>query len=565
MLTEISISNFAIIEQLKVSFDEGLTVLTGETGAGKSIIIDAVQLLVGGRGSQEFVRYGAKKAELQGLFTIEPSHPVLSTLLELGIETEEGMLILSRDIYSNGKTVCRVNGKMVTIAILREIGARLIDIHGQHENQELMHEARHIHLLDRFAGSSFQMALQSYRALYEQYRKLKTRLEKANENEQQIAHRIDLYSFQLQEIDQAQLTVGEEEELEQEKRSLQHFHRLFERLTSAYESISGDLHALDWVGTAMSDLEDATQIDSTLTDFTESVTSSFYALQETAFEIKNRIDTMEYHPERLDEIENRLALLLNLKRKYGKTIEDILQYRDKIEDELERLLHRDERYALEQEKLAHLKQDLEVEANDLSILREQTAKKLEQQIMLQLQQLHMERAQFSVHLEKRTNELFDINGQDDVIFLISTNAGEPMKPLVKVASGGEMSRVMLALKTIFSKHQGITSLIFDEVDTGVSGRVAQAIAEKISMIALHSQVLCISHLPQVAAMADHHYVIRKEVKADRTRTIIQEMSENERPAELSRMLSGAEVTPLTMQHAEELLQLANERKKNLIN
>lgn len=564
MLAEISISNFAIIDQLKVSFDDGLTVLTGETGAGKSIIIDAVQLLVGGRGSQEFVRHGAKKAELQGLFTIEPSHPVLSTLQELGIESEQGMLILSRDLYANGKTVCRVNGKMVTIAILREMGARLIDIHGQHENQELMHEARHIHLLDQFAGPSLQDALQTYRSLFEDYRKLKSRIEKANENEQQIAQRIDLYSFQLREIDQAQLSIGEEEELEQEKRSLQHFHRLFERLTSAYESISGDLHALDWVGTAMSDLEDATQIDQSLANYTETVTTSFYALQDAAFELKNRIDAMEYHPERLDEVENRLALLVNLKRKYGKTIEDILLYRDQIADNLDRLLHRDERYASEQEALAHLIQDLEVEANELSVLRAQAAQQLEKQIMDQLKQLHMERAQFSVQIDQRTSESFDINGQDHIVFLISTNAGEPLKPLVKVASGGELSRLMLALKTIFSKHQGITSLIFDEVDTGVSGRVAQAIAEKISMIASHSQVFCITHLPQVAAMADHHYVIRKEVNAERTRTIIHEMPENERSTELSRMLSGAEVTPLTLQHAEELLQLARERKKSLI-
>ena len=265
MLSEISIHNFAIIEHLEVSFDEGLTVLTGETGAGKSIIIDAVQLLAGGRGSQDFIRHGAKKAELEGMFTIEDEHhPVFNKLSEFGIECEDGSIILRRDLNANGKTTCRVNGKLVTIASLREIGSQLIDIHGQHDNQELMHEKRHIHLLDQFAGSQLAEAHTNYLDIYQQYTKLKRKIETANENEQQVAQRIDLYSFQLNEIDNAELVMGEEEILEEEKLKLQHFHRLFERLNTAYESISGDNHALDWVGSAMSDLEDAASIDKNL-------------------------------------------------------------------------------------------------------------------------------------------------------------------------------------------------------------------------------------------------------------------------------------------------------------
>ena len=563
MLREISIKNFAIIENLEITFDEGLTVLTGETGAGKSIIIDAVQLLAGGRGSQEFIRHGATKAELEGLFTIEEeAHPIIAQLAEFGIDAQDGVVILRRDLNSNGKTVCRVNGKLVTIAILREIGSQLIDIHGQHENQELMHERSHIHLLDHFAGEKLGHAYENYSELYESYRKLKRKLEKADDNEQQVAQRIDLYSFQLKEINAAALVIGEEDQLEAEKQKLQNFNRLFERLNTAYVSISGDTHALDWVGSAMSDMEDAASVDKSLKLHAETIATSFYSLQDTAHELKSILDDMEFDPARLEVVEERLALHISLKRKYGKTIEDILMYRDKITEELENLVSRDERLFAEQEKLAQLLQDLEIEAEELSIIRQKSSIQLEDAIMEQLEQLHMGKASFKVEITRKAAGTFDSNGYDDVNFLISTNVGEPLKPLVKVASGGEISRIMLAIKTIFSKHQGVTSLIFDEVDTGVSGRVAQAIAEKIAIIATDSQVLCISHLPQVAAMADHHYLIKKNVISDRTMTEIHDVIESDRTEELSRMLSGAETTPLTLKHAEELLTLAAERKKS---
>ncbi|MEZ7170984.1 DNA repair protein RecN [Sporosarcina sp. OR05] len=562
MLNEIAIHNFAIIEHLEVPFDEGLTVLTGETGAGKSIIIDAVQLLAGGRGSQEFIRHGAKKAELEGMFTVEAEdHPVFEKMREFGIDAEDGSIILRRDINSNGKTTCRVNGKLVTIATLREIGSQLIDIHGQHDNQELMQEKRHIHLLDQFAGQPLAEAHANYMDVFNRYSRLKKKLAATSQNEQQIAQRIDLYSFQLQEIDAASLRIDEEEELEEEKLKLQHFNRLFERLHTAYESISGDNHALDWVGSAMSDLEDAASIDKQLAAHAETVSTSFYALQDTAHEIKSLIDEMEFDPLRLDEVENRLAMLNALKRKYGKTIEDIVIYREKIADELDQLLNRDERIHAEEEKLEQLKKDLEVEANELSMIRREAAVRLEEAIMTQLTELHMAKSTFHVSIEQKSAGNFDASGFDDIAFLISTNVGEPLKPLVRIASGGELSRIMLALKTIFSKHQGITSIIFDEVDTGVSGRVAQAIADKIAMIATHSQVLCISHLPQVAAMADHHFFISKDVKGNRTTTAVTEIVDLDRTKELSRMLSGAEITALTLQHAEELLTMAEDRKE----
>lgn len=564
MLRELDIRNFAIIEALTVSFTEGLTVLTGETGAGKSIIIDAVHLLAGGRGSQEFIRHGAKKAEIEGLFTIEDAkHPVFAKLADFGLEPADGEILLRRELNDKGKNVCRVNGKLVTISILREIGGALIDIHGQHETQELMDEKQHLHLLDQFAGNSLGKAKESYSHTYEKYMKLKREFASYNENEQQIAQRIDLLTFQLREIEAAQLIAGEEEDLLQERKKLQNFTKIYESVSAAHEAIQGETKGLDWVGSAMSELEHAASVDEQFESYSELVSGAFYQLQDVSSEIKRLIDDMEFDPSRLNEIEQRLALIQSLKRKYGASVEDILIYHEQQADELDKLVNRDQRYQLDQAKLKELTEDLRVEADELTILRKKAASKLGKAIMEQLRELHMGKASFEVNFSALPNGRFDRNGGDVISFYISTNLGEPLKPLTKVASGGELSRMMLALKTIFSKHQGITSIIFDEVDTGVSGRVAQAIAEKIAAISVHSQVLCISHLPQVAAMADQHLFIEKKVGKQRTTTAVHELDGQERTEEMSRMLSGAEITDLTLQHAEELLTLAKDRKLSL--
>ncbi len=564
MLRELDIRNFAIIEALTVSFTEGLTVLTGETGAGKSIIIDAVHLLAGGRGSQEFIRHGAKKAEIEGLFSIEDAkHPVFAKLADFGIEPTDGEILLRRELNDKGKNVCRVNGKLVTISILREIGGALIDIHGQHETQELMDEKQHLHLLDQFAGNSLAKAKESYSHTYEKYMKLKREFASYNENEQQIAQRIDLLTFQLREIEAAELIAGEEEELLQERKKLQNFTKIYESVSAAHEAIQGESKGLDWVGSAMSELEHAASVDEQFSSHSELASGAFYQLQDVASEIKRLIDHMEFDPSRLNEIEQRLALIQSLKRKYGASVEDILIYHEEQVDELDKLVNRDQRYQLDQAKLKELTDDLRVEADELTILRKEAAGKLGKAIMEQLRELHMGKASFEVNFSSLPNGRFDRNGGDVLSFYISTNLGEPLKPLTKVASGGELSRMMLALKTIFSKHQGITSIIFDEVDTGVSGRVAQAIAEKIAAISVHSQVLCISHLPQVAAMADQHLFIEKKVGKQRTTTAVHELDGQERTEEMSRMLSGAEITDLTLQHAEELLSLAKDRKLSL--
>ncbi|NHM32183.1 DNA repair protein RecN [Neobacillus terrae] len=562
MLSELSIKNFAIIEALTISFEKGLTVLTGETGAGKSIIIDAVNQLVGSRGSAEFVRHGEDKAEIEGLFQLDnDNHPCFEKALEFGIEIEDGMVVLRRDISRSGKSVCRINGKLVTISTLREFGSSLIDIHGQHEHQELMDETKHLLLLDQFGGTEIISALSEYESIYRKYEQTVSRIKQLSENEQQTAHRLDLIRFQHEEIQNAQLKLNEDDELFEERRKLSNFERIFESVQSGYNALTGEQQGLDWISLVMGHLEDAAAIDPAYKELSESVSSSFYALEDAAHSLRNELDLLEYDPQRLDEIETRLNEMNQLKRKYGKTIPEILEYAAKIEEELETLQNKETHIGQLEKELASLRKDLSIEARNLSGIRKKWAEKLTKLIHKELKDLYMAKTVFEIRFESEDRKFLP-NGSDIVEFYISTNPGEPLKPLSKIASGGELSRIMLALKSIFSKHQGVTSIIFDEVDTGVSGRVAQAIAEKIFKVAINSQVLCISHLPQVAAMADTHLYISKLTKAGRTKTSVTALNQQEKISEIGRMISGVEITDLTKQHAKELLQIAEEIKKS---
>ncbi|WP_174734188.1 DNA repair protein RecN [Mesobacillus harenae] len=560
MLNELSIRNFAIIEGLSVSFKKGLTVLTGETGAGKSIIIDAVHLLVGGRGSSEFVRHGEDKAEIEGLFFLDTlHHPCYNKAKEFGIEIEDGMMVLRRDIASSGKSVCRVNGKLVTIAVLREIGSTLIDIHGQHEHQELMDETNHFMLLDQFGSDEIFPAVKEYLQVYRTYEQTEKKLKSLSENEQQMAHRLDLIQFQLTEIQSAQLKLNEDTDLLEEKRKLGNFEKIYESIQGSYGALQGDQKGLDWIGMVMDNLQAAADLEPSYKEMYDAVATSFYALEDTAHNLRNELNQLEYDPQRLNEIEERLNEINQLKRKYGKTIEEILEYSATIEEEIETIENKEVHIGQIEKELISLRKDLAIEANNLSSLRKKWAKKLTKLILKELKDLYMEKTVFEVKFHAAP-ETYTKNGMDRIEFYISTNPGEPLKPLSKVASGGELSRIMLALKSIFSKHQGVTSIIFDEVDTGVSGRVAQAIAEKIYKVSVDSQVLCISHLPQVAAMADTHLYITKTIKSGRTRTSVLPLNEAEKIREIGRMISGVEITDLTKKHAEELLLLAHDMK-----
>lgn len=558
-----TIKNFAIIESLSLTFQEGMTVLTGETGAGKSIIIDALGLLVGGRGSADFIRHGEERLELQGLFALaEDNLACRNALIENGIDASDDMVVLERSLFRSGKNSCRINGKLVTTVLLRQIGSKLIDIHSQHEHQELMNEEFHLSLLDRFASDKIKPALTKYQTNFKEYQTIEKEWQNWTKNERELAQRLDMLRFQQQEIENADLQAGEEDRLLEQKNILANFEKLNENLQGAYAAIQGEPGGLEFVGEAMRQMETAASIHTDYKAVSEAISSSYYMLEDSMSQIRQSLDQLEFQPEELNQIESRLNDLNQLKRKYGKTIEDIIQYEQEISSEMEKLTDSESHVGHLETKLATLKTELTKQAATLTDIRKKAAVTLEKQIKQELNQLYMEKAIFSVRFEANKMELTEL-GQDSVVFYMSTNPGEPLKPLAKIASGGELSRMMLALKTIFSRHQGITSIIFDEVDTGVSGRVGQAIAEKIYAVSVGSQVLCISHLPQVAAMANHHYYItkKKKVQNKRTTTSVTVLKGVEKVEEISRMIAGIEVTELTKQHAKEMIEQAEKVKQ----
>ncbi|GEL77380.1 DNA repair protein RecN [Tenuibacillus multivorans] len=570
MLAQINIKDFAIIDDISIDFKEGLTVLTGETGAGKSIIIDAIQLLAGARASVEFVRHKAEQANIEGIFFIdEPDHHVYEVLNQFDLPVdEEGSIILQRQITAKGKSICRVNGKLITLGILKEIGQTIIDIHSQHETQSLMQSEKHIQLLDQFDQTTIQESMQSYDELFGEYSRLKQRFKDLSENEQEIAQRIDLLKFQLSELQEIKLEVGEDEQLEEERHKLANFERIYDGLQTTYYSLYGENKGLDFLGHAMTSLEQLEDVDETFRSLSEQLKSNFYAIEELSFDLRNRLDEMEFQPDRLNEIEKRLHEINRLKRKYGKSVEEIVNMMIHMEEELEQLENKDTHLQALEKQIIEVEKDTLMEAEQLHRIRTSISQKLKTAIQQELMDLYLEKASFNVSFStvsgdvrwKDSSVKLLKNGMDQVQFMISTNPGEPEKPLQKVASGGEISRIMLALKRIFSEHQNVTSVIFDEVDTGVSGRVAQAIAQKIHDISKQSQVLCITHLPQVAAMSDQHLLIEKDQDNKSTTTNVKQLSQNEAVEEIGRMISGTEVTDTTKQHAEELIQQAKSVK-----
>jgi DNA repair protein RecN (Recombination protein N) len=562
LLAELSIRNFAIIDELSVSFNKGLTVLTGETGAGKSIIIDAIGLLIGGRGSTEFVRYGTPKAEIEGLFHVHPDHRVYDKCSDVGISIADEMVVLKRDITDSGKSICRVNGKLVTLSVLKEIGQALVDIHGQHETQYLMQPDKHLFLLDSFGDRDFKEELDKYENAFKEYKDINKQLSELSRNEQEIAQRIDLLEYQLEEITGSNLIADEDVKLEEEKKMLSNFENIHAHLQDAYYSLYGEGKGLELVSKALEDFSQVAALDDSLKTDEEQFGSSYYVLEELTYKIRDMFDSLEYNPDRLNNIEMRLDEISKLKRKYGNSVKEIIIYGDKISKELELIQNKDNHIEELKSKQSKILTRLSASGKKLTKKRTETAKKLKNSIQQQLKELYMEKTEFEVIINQVDENQFLKTGMDNVEFYISPNQGEPLKPLSKVASGGELSRVILALKTIFSENQGITAIIFDEVDTGVSGRVAQAIAEKIYRVSVGSQVLCISHLPQVAAMADTHLHISKLAAQGRTVTKVLSLKTEEKVNEIGRMISGVEITDLTKKHAEELLQIAESIKKS---
>ncbi|MEZ7280170.1 DNA repair protein RecN [Limosilactobacillus fermentum] len=564
MLQELTIDNLAIIDHLSLEFDDHMTVLTGETGAGKSIIIDAVSLLAGGRGSQEFIRKGEEKLSLQGQFEIPKLPGYVAQLDELGISHDDGALIISREIHRSGRNTIRVNGTLVNAATLKRLGSGLVDIQGQNEHQLLLRPEAHLGMLDQFANAKVQPLLASYQEQYQEYRRLEAAVNQKKANEQQWAQRLDMLRYQVKEIGDADLRADEEDELIAERERLEHFQQIATTLQQVVGVLNDDEEApvLDQVATIMNAAQEIAPFDPEYDDLAQSLSDAYYSLQDVANQAGHQLDSLEFDEERLATINARLATIADLEHKYGESLADVLAYYDQIKEELTDMEAAADSGSDLEERLNAVQADLLNQGNALSQVRQTAARKLAKQVHTQLKELYMDKAVFEVNFAKTKKPVFSATGIDQVEFYIQTNPGEAMGPLARIASGGELSRVMLALKTIFAQGEGVTSIIFDEVDTGVSGRVAQAIADKIRLIAEGSQVLCITHLPQVAAVAQHHLLIQKRVHDQRTTTSVTPLNTNQRVEELARMLAGDTITKLAREHASELLTMAKQKAQD---
>lgn len=571
MLAALTIRQLAVIESVHLQFHQGFHVLTGETGAGKSIIIDALSLVAGARGSSDFVRYGCDKAEVEASFDLDQDHPVWDTIERLGLTaTRDEMLIIRRELTAQGKSACRLNGQMVNLTMLREVGEMLINIHGQHEHQSLLRVDKHLNWLDAYGGDALLQVKRNYRTEYNRYMDIRREVEQLKQTSQQTYQMLDLYRFQIDELSSAQLKPDEDEWLTEEKRKLSNAEKLMEHVNGAYEKLYGN-GAMEAVTIAVDRMEQIVNVDpEQFQPIVEQLNNAFYQLEDAAYQLRDYREQIEFNPERLAEIEDRLDMITSLKRKYGSTIEDMLAHLEHIQTEVEKLENKDDLiHKLEHQEAEQLIR-LTKHATVLSNLRRSLADELTAKIEQVLKDLQMERTRLGIRIDRlqEANGVeidgietrFTKQGFDDVEFLISPNPGEPLRPLHKIASGGELSRIMLALKTIFAEVDRIPVIIFDEVDTGVSGRAAQAIAEKLSEVAVNGQVFAITHLPQVACMADHQYYIEKHVHDERTSTQVLELNEAGRVQELARMLGGVEVTEKTIHHAQEMLKLAERQK-----
>ncbi|WP_159334830.1 DNA repair protein RecN [Streptococcus equi] len=550
MLLEISIKNFAIIEEISLNFENGMTVLTGETGAGKSIIIDAMNMLLGARASTEVIRHGADKAEIEGFFSVDSNPNLAAVLAESGISMEDE-LILRRDIFANGRSVSRINGQMVTVSTLKRLGQFLVDIHGQHDQEELMRPQLHQHILDSFGDEAFDQLKQSYQQIFDRYKALRRQALEKQKNEKEHQARLDLLAFQIGEIDAADLVRGEDDLLNQERQRLLNHKKIADTLTSAYLSLDNeDFSSLSQIRSSMNELLSIEDLAPEYQLISAGVSEAYYILEEVTKQLSDTIDQLDFDAGRLQDIELRLDSINSLTRKYGGGVNDVLDYYANITKEYQLLSGGDRSSDELERELKALEKQLVLTASQLSDQRHALALELEADIKAELRELYMEKADFKVHF---TRSKFNREGNESLEFYISTNPGEGFKPLVKVASGGELSRLMLAIKAAISKKEDKTSIVFDEVDTGVSGRVAQAIAKKIYKIGRYGQVLAISHLPQVIAIADNQYFISKESKEESTVSKAKLLTQEERIEEIAKMIAGADVTETARNQARELL------------
>ena len=555
MLVELDIKNFAIIKSLKVRFQEKMTVIIGETGAGKSIIIDAVSLLMGGRGQKEMIRSGEKKAVITGLFELDNQKEKIAQLCDqYGLPHADDQLVISRELAAKGRNIVRINGQLTTINVLREIGHYLVDIHGQHDQQILMDQDRQIDLVDNYAPDSFKKELDDYQTDFKKWQRLTNQLRHLRQDAQELAQKQDILQFQNNELESADLEDPEEDEkLEEEYNELNNYQKIADTANYFMQLYDDDEHGIaTLLGDAQNAATDLTEFGSKFKDFAKTVDDGVYALNDARSELSNLMDQIDFDEERFQYVTNRLDTLNSLKKKYGPTLKDVFDFYSKVQKELSQF----ETGGLDEEKLqaevAEVEKSLTQKARNLHLIRENVAHTLEEQIKQELADLYMEKARFSINFEE--TKTFTEKGTDSIVFLIAPNPGEDLMPLVKIVSGGEQSRLILALKAIFSRVEPVGTMIFDEIDTGVSGRVSAAIGKKMHSIGHNKQVIAITHSPQVAAAGDQRYLVVKQVKDGSTFTQIGPLSKEETITAIAQMMAGQDVTDAAKKNAADLIK-----------
>lgn len=556
MLDLLHIENIAIIEQADIQFRPGFNALTGETGAGKSIVIDALSAVLGQRASRDLIRTGSDHAFVSAVFSQIPQ----ALGADMGIEDREEWL-LQREIYADGKNVCRLNGRPMTVSQLRAIGNRLLNIHGQHDGQQLLDETQHILYLDQYGR--YSPLQDSYAAKYAALQEIRSQMDALQMDESEKARRIDTLRFQINDLERANLQAGEEEELLERRNLLRNGEKFISAIQGADFCLSGDdqqAGALSLLRQAQEQLASVRNMSDSFSQLYERLEAVYSEVYDISYTVQEKKDEFDFAPGELDEVESRCDQLYRLKKKYGATVEDMLAYLEKCRQELDQIAFADDTLAILQKKLEKAEKEALTAAGELSKQRRIVAKELEERILTELRELNMGSIRFEVAFAEKKP---DVSGIDEVRFLMSANVGEELRPIQKIASGGELARIMLAMKNVFSQQEQIGTMVFDEVDTGVSGRAAQKVAEKMARISRQKQVLCVTHLPQLAAMADTHFSVEKGVLSGRTFTRVQELTRAQRREELARLTGGEQITQTMLEGAEELLSAADAYKKTL--
>lgn len=559
MLVNLHVKNLALIEEADVEFGTGLNILTGETGAGKSILLGSMQLILGGRISKEMIRQNSSSALVELLFQVDDPETE-AALADLGIQTEEGQVLLTRRI-TEGRSVCRINGETGTVSQMKAAAACLLDIHGQHEHQSLLYRDKQLQILDAYGGKETEEALQRTKEAYREYTRAKKHLDSFESDEEKRRREAAFLEFEVNEIEAAALKPGEDEELEKTYRKLVNSRKISETIYSVHEATGGERMAADLIGTAVHDLGRLLEYDEDLSSLHTSLTDIEALLEDFNREISSYMDSLWFDEETFHETEERLNLLNDMKSRYGQTIEAILQYQEQQSAKLLELQNYEENLRKAEAALDKAEKALAEECRNLSDIRRKYAAGLEQEIIKGLKDLNFLDVRFSIRFDGKKPSA---DGADDIEYEIATNPGESLLPLGRIVSGGELSRIMLAIKAILADKDRIGTLIFDEIDTGISGRTAQMVARKMAEIGRHRQVICITHLPQIAAMADRHFEIEKHAdKSGGTTTQIHLMNPESSVRELARLLGGAAITPAVLENAGEMKRLAEEEKAKM--